>query len=178
MDIWSDTNWYAIQTKPSREKLAAASVGQLDLEVFFPRAKQEESICGAKRLSIKPLFTGYFFARFCPLLSFDAVRYAKGVLRVVGTSRSLLPVEQALIASIQERAQADGLVYLEAQPLIPGDKVLVEQGPLQGLMGRIEREWNDGKRVLILLEAMEYARVLIDKRCLTIGTAQTQSPKS
>ena len=42
------------------------------------------------------------------------------------------------------------------------------QGPFEGLMGRVEQEWDDGKRVAILLEGINKARVLIEKRWLSV----------
>ena len=78
MDFWRETYWFAVQTKPYRESLAAASVAKLDVEVCLPKIRQEQPVCGVPRFVSKALFTGYFFARFCPLLSLDAVRYASG----------------------------------------------------------------------------------------------------
>src|SRR5262245_21401679 len=106
MDFWRETNWYAVQTKPYQECLAAVALARLDLEVFLPRIKCERLVCGVPRLVSKPLFVGYFFARFCPLISFEAVRYAPGVLRVLGTSRRPIPVENEIISSIKERVHA------------------------------------------------------------------------
>src|SRR2546423_2960032 len=108
MDFWNETNWFVIQAKPYHEALAAARVAKLDAEVFYPRVKQEQSICGVLRVRSKPLFTGYFFARFCPLLLFDAVRYAQGVLRVVGSKQFPIPLETEIISGIRERVCGDG----------------------------------------------------------------------
>ena len=166
MDFWCETNWYAVQTKPHHEQLAAASVAKLDVEAFLPRIKQEQSVCGVPRLVTKSLFLGYFFARLCPLLSYDAVRYALGVLRVVGTSRFPIPVEEQIISSIKEHVHADGFIRLERKPFLAGDQVSIEQGPFAGWMGKVEHEWDDGKRVLILLNAIDHARLLIEKRWL------------
>lgn len=167
MDVWQEINWFAVQAKPYRENLAAASVAKLDVEVFLPRIKQEQMVCGVVRIVTKPLFTGYFFARFSPLLSLDGVHYARGVLRVLGTSRFPIPVEQAIVASIQQRVQSDGFIRIEKERFQPGDKVIAEQGLLAGWMGCVERELDDGKRVSILLDAISKARVLIEKRWLT-----------
>jgi hypothetical protein len=37
LDLWSDTNWFALQTKAHQENLAAAGVTQLHVDVFLPR---------------------------------------------------------------------------------------------------------------------------------------------
>lgn len=98
MDWMNDLNWFAVQTKPHQERFAAAHLGRLDDEIFLPRVKQEESLCGVPRTIWKALFPGYLFARFCPLLSVDAVRYAPGVLRVVGSInfKDTVPVDSTV----------------------------------------------------------------------------------
>jgi transcription antitermination factor NusG len=166
MDSWAETNWFAVQTKPFQERLAAAHVAELDAEVFLPKVRQDQMICGFIRRVTKPLFPGYLFAMFCPLQLLDPVRYAPGVLRVVGNSCLPIPVNHEVVSAIRDRVQADGFIRLEQQPLRPGDKVAIEQGPFAGWMGEVERELDDGRRVSILLEAIQQARVLIEKRWL------------
>jgi transcription antitermination factor NusG len=163
MNNWQEINWYAIQSKPHRENLAATAVAELNLEVFLPRICGEQLVCGSWRSVKKPLFTGYFFARFAPLLSIDAVRYAPGVLRVVGDPRNPVPLDEQIIWEIRGRELGDGLIRLETKPLQPGDPVTIEQGPFAGLMGRVERELNDQKRVAILLDVIADARLVIEK---------------
>src|SRR5881397_1104494 len=132
MDFWKETYWFAIQTKPYQENLAAARVAKLDVEVLLPRVKQEQMICGFARLLTKPLFPGYFFGRFCPILSYVVVRYAYGVLRVVGTRQFPIPLDADVISAIQDRVRDDGFIRLEAKGLSPGDAVTIEQGPFAG----------------------------------------------
>jgi transcription antitermination factor NusG len=73
-------------------------------------------------------------------------------------------VNDKAVQEIQERVQADGLIRIRRQGLKPGDRVSVQSGPFEGMMARVERELDDEKRVAILLEALSYARVLIEKR--------------
>lgn len=167
MDWMNSTNWYALQTKPFRENLAAAEVAKLDVEVFLPQLRQEQLIFGVNRTVIKPLFNGYFFAQFCPLILLDSVRYARGVLRVVGTRDFPIPLEEDVILAIRARIEDDGFIRLRSPSFKPGDRVCIEGGPWQGTIGRIEQELNDGKRVAILLEAIHHARLLIEKQRLS-----------
>ena len=115
----------------------------------------------------QPLFPGYLFARFVPLLSLDLVRFGYGVLRIVGTGRSPIPVAPAIIDCIHEHVGTDGCVELKSARLKPGDTVEIEHGPLQGFMGKVEHEHDDGQRVTILLEAIHAARLVIEKHLLT-----------
>src|SRR5262245_48983880 len=149
MDFWRETNWYAVQTKPYHEKLAEVSVANLDAEVFLPRIRREQLVGGFPRFVIRPLFPGYFFVRFCPVVSLDAVQHAHGVTRVVGTKRFPIPLDLVIIASIRGRVQPDGFISTEARTIEPGKKVVIEQGSLAGWMGRVERELDDGRRVSI-----------------------------
>ena len=162
----NDLNWFAIQTKPHQERLAAEHVAQLDIEVFLPQFRQEKEICGVERLVTKALFPGYIFARFCPLLSYDPVRYSPGILRVVGSRQSPIPIDGRIIDSIRNRVELDGFVRYESRAYHPNETVSIQHGPFVGWMARVEREWDDGKRVLILLDAMQQARVLIEGRWL------------
>jgi transcription antitermination factor NusG len=115
------------------------------------------------------LFPGYFFASFCPILSFDAVRYVPGVLRVVGPAHLPTPILPEIISDIKERVQLDGFIHLESNPFRPGDEVRIEQGPFAGWMAEVEQEWNDGKRVAIFLGALQQARLLIQRRWLQLA---------
>jgi transcriptional antiterminator RfaH len=167
----AETIWFAVQSKPHRENLGAASASNLGVEVFLPRIKQEQLVCGVPREVIKPLFTGYFFARFCPSLLLDSVRHARGVLRVVGSGTLPVPVDEAIISTIRESLRADGFFRLESAVFQPGDQVVIEQGALAGWIGQVEREWDDGKRVLLLLETVLQPRLLVEKRWLTLAAA-------
>lgn len=162
MDWWRETNWYAVQSRPFGEHLAAAQVGRLDLELFLPRVQQERLICGVHRTLTKALFPGYFFARFCPGVSLGAVRSTPGVLRVVGTPRLPIPVAPEIVQALRERTGDDGFVRFEPKSFRPGERVRIEEGPFAGWIGRVEREPDDRRRVLILLEALQPAQLLVE----------------
>lgn len=169
-EFWSKTNWFAVQAKPLRLDLAVSCLASLNFELFLPRVRRERA-GGNAGWDSAPLFPGYFFARFCPLVSFDAVRYARGVLRIVGTTRAPVPVEPRIIDAIRERLHDDGLIHLERKPLREGELVVIEHGPLSGWMGKVEREWDEGRRVSILLNAIQQTRVLVERRWLGVTEA-------
>ena len=167
LDFWQKKSWFAIQSKPRQEDLAAARLAKLDLEVFLPQLREGQSACNRVRKVTKALFSGYFFTRFCPLESMEAVRYTHGVLRVVGSGRFPIPVAPEIISDIRGQIQPDGFIRLEARGFRPGDKVTIEHGPFQGWIGEVQREQEDGKRVMILLEAIQQGRVLVDRHWLS-----------
>lgn len=171
LNIWRETNWFAIHAKPRREGFACINVAALGIEVLFPRVKVERLVRGAAQQGTKPLFPGYFFARFCPENSFELVKAIAGVLQVVSSGRMPIPVDDCVIQEVRDRVQEDGFIRIRPQKLAPGIRVAIQSGPFQGMMGRVERELDDRKRVAIFLETLFHARVLIERRWLEAEAA-------
>jgi len=163
-NLWTDINWFALHTKPRRENFAFANVSRLGLESFLPRIKAERLADGSVRTIVKPLFPGYFFARFCPEDSFESIKATHGVLQVVSSGRVPIPVPEEVVKDIQDRIQEDGFIRIFLQVLAPGTRVTIQSGPFEGMMGRVERELDDRKLVSIFLETLFNARVLIERR--------------
>jgi transcriptional antiterminator RfaH len=170
-NFWQQINWYAIQTKPSREDEAAANIIRLGLEVFLPKMKRKKYAWGRCKAVIKPLFPGYIFARFSPSPYLHSVRYARGATRVVSAGDTPVPLDKEIISMIQSRVGKDGFVSIGQDSLKSGDQVFINDGPLQGLVGIFEQEISDGERAVLLLRAVEYqARIFVEKWRLTAVT--------
>lgn len=168
MNFSNDINWFAIQTKPHCEPLTEARLRKLDLEVFAPRVRVEQQICGAWRWVTKPLFPGYLFAQFCPAVSLDAVRFSSGVLRVLGgTIATAIPAEA--INDLRDSVGECGTIEPYPTEFSPGARVTIEAGPFMGWAGRVLRESDDRKRVTVLLDLLEHARVVTERRCLQLA---------
>jgi transcription antitermination factor NusG len=103
--LWKDINWFALQTKPRRENFAVTNVSRLGIESFLPLLKAERLVHGAARTIIKPLFPGYFFARFCPETSFESVKATRGVLQIVSSGRVPISVQEKVVREIRDRIQ-------------------------------------------------------------------------
>ena len=170
-DPWKDVRWFAIQAKPRRENFAAQNLEKLGIEVLLPRIKFERLIRGTARSGTKPLFPGYFFSRFCPEASFESVRDTRGVLRVVNSGKVPVPVPEEAIREIRARIEEDGLIQIRCRDLAPGIRVMIQSGPFEGMMGRVERELDDHRRVAIFLETLFNTRVLIERRWIEAEAA-------
>jgi transcription antitermination factor NusG len=90
---------------------------------------------------------------------------------VVNAGRIPIPVSEEAIQEIQDRIQEDGLIRIQPPILAPGVRVKIQSGPFEGMMGRVERELDDHKRVAIFLEALFNARVLIERRWIEAEAA-------
>ena len=167
MDSWSQQNWYAVHTKPTREDSAAMNIRRMGLEVLLPKTERERKVYGVPHKVIRPLFPGYLFARFTPATYLHLINYARGVSRVVSGCGKPIAVEERIIEAIQSRVGAGGYVRMEcsSQGLKPGDRIEVTEGPFRGLKGIFARELSDTARVMILLDMIEYqAQVSVEKR--------------
>ncbi len=165
MDFWRDTNWFAIQAKPSREEIAASYVSMLGVEVFLPKIKQFPVRQGNHEAALKPLFPNYLFARFCPADYLHLVRYARGVRCVVSAGDLPLPMDERDIDLIRDRITADGTLEMNLEQVRPGQKVAVQAGPFKGIRGIFERKINDREKVSLLLDSVHHhAHVLIEQR--------------
>jgi transcriptional antiterminator RfaH len=170
-DLWKEISWFVIHVKPRRENFAATNVSALGVEILLPRVKVERLVRGTAKQTGKPLFPGYFFARFSPENSFESVKAARGVLQVVSSGRIPIPVDERVVREIQGRVREDGLIQIRPPVLAPGIRVTIQSGPFEGMMGRVERELDDRNRVAIFLETLLHARVLIERRWIEAAAA-------
>lgn len=167
-DQWTQTHWYAIHTKPYQEEQAASNIGRLGLDVFLPKTKKEKPAFSRRGLTFKPLFPGYIFARFCLSPYLHSIRYARGVNRIVCADGLPIPVDDEVISIIRSRMDEDGFVNLAWCEVKKSQDVLINDGPLQGLVGIFDPDLSDRDRAAILFTTVEYQlRVLVEKSSLT-----------
>jgi len=146
-------HWYAIHAKPRHESVALSSLQREKVETFFPQLRRKQTIRRVRKWVTRPLFPGYFFARFDVNLAGRLVRYANGVINVVSFGGKPAMVEDTIIETIRSHAEAD-VVTVQPKPFQPGELVEIQTGPFRGLQGIFEREMSDRDRVVILLDAL------------------------
>jgi transcriptional antiterminator RfaH len=157
----SELQWFAIQTKTAGEHLANSSLAQLELATLLPLMRRNPAGWRARRNPVKALFPGYLFARFCADTHLRAVRYARGVQRVVSARERPLPVEDSIIESLRARMDNRGCVALEVRTFTRGQSVRISAGPFAGWQGVFDSALGDAQRVVILLEALQQGRLIV-----------------
>src|SRR5260370_34797255 len=93
-----------------------------------------------------PLFPGYLFCRMDPYNRLP-VLMTPGVIQIVGTGKTLIPVEEEEIAAIQ-RVVKNGLSTMPWPYLQVGHVARIEEGPLPGMTGTMARTKSAMKLVL------------------------------
>src|SRR5436309_597766 len=136
MPTSEEIQWFAIQARTGAEAVAESNLRALPVETLLPLMRRPvHHATRAARMVLRPLFPGYLFARFCAAVTLRAVRYSRGVLRVVGGGGQPWPMDDAIIADIRERIGPEGCVELRERPLRVGDQVRIIAGPLSGWAG-------------------------------------------
>jgi len=163
-DLASDSlaQWYVVHSKPRAEKMAGVYLNKLGIEILCPYIRQKKVIRRKQVIQEVPLFPGYLFAKFNPIMEFRAVQYATGVRCVVSFGEALAMVDAILIDAMRDRIYQGNVIVTQTIAFQPGQKVRIHDGPLQGFEAVFECEMSDKQRVALLLKTVAYqARVVV-----------------
>ncbi len=162
-------SWFVCQTKVREEARARYFLAEKGFEVYLPMMESQRMVGSKVILGQKPLFPNYLFARFSnDAADLYAVRWTKGVLKILPESVSPASVDDRVVESIMALSQEDGVV--RQRTLKRNDRVKILSGPFKEVMGIFEEWTSDSGRVRILLQFVNYqARVelpygLVEKR--------------
>ncbi len=162
---YNTPRWYVVQTHPKQEARAEGNLNAWGVKTFNPKFKERRcnQFTGVATYLIKPLFPKYFFAWFSADEMLHKVGLTRGVHSVVSFGGDPAPVGDEIIALIQSRMDAEGLVRL-GDEIKAGDRVVIKDGPLRNISGVFDRELKNSDRVMILLTTLSYqGRVMIEK---------------
>ncbi len=161
--------WYLVKTKARQENIAGRSLQSLGVEIFSPQLKENRLIRKKMRVSIGPLFPGYFFANFDLGRQYRSVHYAHGVGGVVMFGASPATVDERTIHSIKSRFE-DDYVVVDRPSLAPGQTVRIQGGAFEGLSAIFERELTAQQRVVLLLNTLSSQfRIDVDREYVALA---------
>jgi transcription antitermination factor NusG len=132
-----EPRWFALFVKSKHEFSVANSLRNKGYEEFLPVYKRSTPSRRDEKEVVLPLFPGYVLCR----CDWNANRGAKivttpGVIRVIGTSKSPVPVQDDEVAAL--RALMKTTTALRPCPFLRiGDEVILQHGPLRGLKARV-----------------------------------------
>lgn len=176
-DVQSDTApreeaekaWYAVYTIVRHEKSVDGRLTDNDIETFLPLMEVESQWKDRKKKVFHPLFPGYLFVR---ISSDDAARMisilnTRGVVRILSSNGSYEPIPSKQIESVRRLLEA----RIEFDPykhLIKGTEVMVVNGPLKGVRGRV-LDRKSGHRLIVSIDIIKRSvSVVVDPADLEI----------
>ena len=153
LQIEPGLRWYAIQTKPNKEREVEKRLSDLNLEVFLPWMRARRRVGTRFHWVLTPLFPSYLFCRMDIVLSGKSARYSPGVKDFLTFGNRIADVSGDIIQGLRERCPG-GVAQIEAVTAKPGDTVRINEGPFSGLEAVFERALKGSERVAVLLEIL------------------------
>mgnify|MGYP001825189182 FL=1 len=149
--------WFAVFCKPRQERRAREHLSNQGFHCYLPLALNPYQRNRGKRRADagEPLFPRYLFLRAVPgRQNLAAVRSTRGALDLVRTGPAPVIVPNAIVDGLQRREDPEsGLIALQPDALVEGDRVRVFDGPFAGAEGVLQ-ERNGEARSLVLLELL------------------------
>lgn len=148
--------WFAIATKRNEEFTALQELTKQGIKALVPHRMRTVKHARKVLTKPRPLFPGYALAQIdfqeTPMYSVNATRGVKGVL--CSASNSPAAIRHHIIEALLAACDGSGLLT-PPQNLLAGDRIQFSSGPLQDLLGTIEKvSGNDSIWVILDTESI------------------------
>jgi len=146
-----------------------AAVGPIEL--FCPQVRKLMAVGGKRRVVLSALFPGYFFARLCLATAARFVASRPGIIGLVRFGEKPTPLPDPVIEEMKDMdfvTAAESI--LTSHRFIPGQRLLIREGPFAGMEAEYVASLNDGQRALLLLEYL-HQRVNLVANCSMLESA-------
>jgi transcription antitermination factor NusG len=147
--------WYAVHTRSRFEmKVFEGFLGK-SIEAFVPRIQVMSRRKDRRKKILIPLLPGYVFVRFdmTPEVYWDIIK-TTGVVRMVSFHGEPVPARDDEVASLMILDGTDRTVQNRAY-VRTGDRVLIMDGPLKGLVGFYLRRKGQSDKVVVSVELLK-----------------------
>ncbi len=168
-----EMRWYVLSTKSNHERQAEQNIRRMGVQCFLPLLQEQRIIRCKVKTIIAPLFPGYLFVRINLSEHYRAVKYARGVRKIVEFGATPVEVDSAVIDDIKNRLASPEASALGMQKeLSRGQLVQIKDGPFVGLEAVFMREMSGHQRAMVFLRTLALqARVVLEIDQLTPGAA-------
>jgi len=157
--------WFAILARTGRERNATLLLENAGYECYLPVSKSVRRWSDRTKQCEVPLFPGYFFCRMDPNNRLP-VLMVQGVMQIVGTGKTPVPVDEEEIAAIQ-RAGKSELPTMPWPYMEVGHVAQIIAGPLEGLTGIVVKIKSGTKLVLSVSLLKRSVAVEIDRNWIS-----------
>lgn len=158
-------SWYALQVRSRKESYIAAQIAGQGYECLLPTYRSIRKWSDRLKELEQPLFPGYLFCRF-NIHNRRALVTTPGVLQIVGSGRTAIPVSDEEIHALQlvvsSGVSKEPWPYLEV-----GQRVRVDYGTLTGLEGILVNLKGNHRVVLSVTLLQRSVAMEVDSAWLT-----------
>ncbi len=140
-------HWYALYTKPRKERKVAEQLQQLDFTVYLPLKTEIRQWSDRKKKVVSPVFSSYVFIKIDEAKR-DSVFIIDGVLNYVfwlGKPAIIRNEEMEVMRKEIDKPNQD----IEITGLQPGDHLQLEQGVFKGQNAIVNHVSNNKVNVLL-----------------------------
>ncbi|MFW6379801.1 MAG: transcription/translation regulatory transformer protein RfaH [Halorhodospira sp.] len=143
--------WYLVYSKPRQEEKAWWNLDRQGFRCFLPFARTRRRRQRRYQTVIEPMFPRYLFIRLAAgVEDWTPIRSTLGVTGLVRFGTWPARVPDDLVDALRQQSR-EGCCDLSPEPLQPGERVRVLDGPFQEYEG-IFRAARSEERVMILLD--------------------------
>jgi transcriptional antiterminator RfaH len=147
-----EKHWFAVYTKPQKEDYAELNLRLRGIDTFFPKLFLPKA--AKRKKQIVALFPNYLFVR-CEIISeeYGAIVWCPGVKRLVNFNGTPAIVDDSIMEFLMGQTAADGVIASRCNVEV-GQRVSINGGPFDGLVGIIQQPPNARGRVKVLLQLL------------------------
>lgn len=156
--------WYAVYTRSKAERKVLAEFERLGIDSYLPLVVRVKQWSDRKKKVLEPLFRSYIFVLTHESDHFKVVQ-TEGVLKIVGFGKKPVRIPDQQIEAIRFYVNEHEQEEEDPENLSIGQLVRVKHGPMEGLIGRLVRQKNK-YRLIVMIDAVG--------RSLTINIPRTR----
>ena len=152
--------WYAVHTRSRFEMKVFEGVSSKSIEAFVPLIHVMSRRKDRRKKILIPLLPGYVFVHFdmTPEVYWDIIK-TTGVVRMVSFRGQPVPAKDEEMSSLMILDGTDRTVQNRTY-MIKGDRVMIMEGPLKGLVGFYLRHKGQSKKVVVSVELLQRSLVV------------------
>jgi transcriptional antiterminator NusG len=150
-----DSKWYAIHTRSHFEQKVYEGLCAKSIDSFLPRVQVMSQRKDRRKKIFIPMLPGYiFFHSNLDPEEYHQVLKTVGVVRIVGFKGKAVPANDQEIASLMILDGTDRTVANRGY-MNKGDRVMIMEGPLKGLVGYYLRHRAQTEKVVVSVELLQ-----------------------
>ncbi|MFC2090271.1 UpxY family transcription antiterminator [Bacteroidota bacterium] len=148
----NNLNWYAIYTRPRFEKKVYDRLLEKEIEAYLPLQRKLNQWSDRKKWIEIPLFTSYVFVHI-DRSKYDEVVKTEGVVKYITFEGKAAIIRQEEIDNLKLLVDSNYNIDNLAEKIKPGEKVIINHGPLNGLKGELI-QIKGSKKVMIRIQSL------------------------